>query len=377
MKWRVLKTVFAAVVLSVLFTPAFSQSYYLVIGAFATENDDVKQFTSFLPGQSSDTAYTMYTNNSLMHIYVLKTSSKELAQARAQQLQQGIESKNTSQLVNTLEQNVIANGTNVENKLTEPDLSGSSASKTSGASLPATGGIPPIPKGKYFKFTIAKDDGQAFPGKVHQVDFIRKKDLGSFTSDTYIDVLHSGQNQPVALVCGVFGYKEVEKYIDYGNPAETEGAYLDEQGAWVIPYKLERLEKGDVSVMYNVGFYKDAVVMLPNSKNDLDELLNMMKTNPNYVIRVHGYCNGKNSRKIIALGENNNFFDVNGSVELKGSAKELTNLRAEAVRTYLRNHGIDENRVKLFGWGGSEMLVDENDPHAKLNDRIEIEILKD
>lgn len=376
MKWRVLRTVFATVAASVLFVPAFSQNYYLVVGAFATENDDIREFTSYLPGQSSDTAYTMHMNNSMMHFYVLKTSSKEIAQARAQQLQQGIERSSDVQFSNTLENTINATSTLAGGNI-ETDPSGTSASKASEASLPSAGGVPAKPKGKYFKFTIAKDGGQTLAGKVHQVDYVRKKDVGIFASDTYVDVLHPGQNQAMTLVCGVFGYKEVEKYINYSNPSETEGAFVDEQGAWVIPYNLERLEKGDVSIMYNLSFYKDAVVMLPNSKNDLDELVNLMMSNPNYVIRVHAHCNGKNSRKIIGLGDHNNFFDVAGSVEIKGSAKQLTNLRAEAVRTYLKIHGIDENRVKLFGWGGAEMLVDENDPHARLNDRIEIEILKD
>jgi hypothetical protein len=31
----------------------------------------------------------------------------------------------------------------------------------------------------------------------------------------------------------------------------------------------------------------------------------------------------------------------------------------------------------MYGWGGTEMLVDQNHPNSKLNDRIEIEILKD
>jgi len=102
-----------------------------------------------------------------------------------------------------------------------------------------------------------------------------------------------------------------------------------------------------------------------------------MTVNPNYQIKVHAHCNGKHSRKIIAMGGNTNYFDVQGSIEKEGSAKELTNLRAEAIRTYLADHGIARERVKIFGWGGSEMLVDQNSSHAKLNDRIEIEILKD
>jgi outer membrane protein OmpA-like peptidoglycan-associated protein len=67
---------------------------------------------------------------------------------------------------------------------------------------------------------------------------------------------------------------------------------------------------------------------------------------------------------------------MTGSNEIKGSAKELSRLRAEAVQTYLADHGVDAGRTELFAWGGSNMLVSETSTSAKLNDRIEIEIMK-
>ena len=380
MKWRVLKTVCAAVVTSALWTPSFSQSYYLVIGAFATQNDDIREFTSFLPGTFPDTSYTVNSNNNLMHFYVLKTTNKEAVLAKTQQLQKEIESKDGYTL-NTLDEFNLNTKNALEEKsassglIFDPASVEANSGKSAENSSPAAAATPPKPKGKFFKFTVATEDGNRLMTEVHHVDLAKGKEFGSFNSETNVDILSTGKNQPMTLVCGVFGYKEVEKYLDYSNPSMTEGAYLDDDGAWVIPYTLKRVEKGDVSVMYNVSFYKDAVVMLPPSKKDLDDLVNMMRLNPNYVIKVHAHCNGKESRKIIGLGDSNNYFDINGSIEKKGSAKDLTNLRGEAIRTYITTHGIAKERVKIFGWGGSDMLVDKNDPHARLNDRIEIEIL--
>jgi outer membrane protein OmpA-like peptidoglycan-associated protein len=371
MKWSVLKTAFATVVISALLTPAFCQNYYLVIGAFATENDNVREFTSFLPGQSMDTAYTTYSNNNMMHFYVMKTSSKDLLLARSMKVQQEIE--NGGQV------HTLLNGPAQPEQLaglSAPGATGSSG--LSSAASSATGSAPVKPKGKFFKFTIAKENGELLPAQVHQIDLSRGRDLASYTAGTNVDLLHPASSEPLALVCGVFGYKEVEKLIDYSNPAVTAGAYVDDDGAWVIPYTLERIEKGDVSVMYNVSFHKDAVIMQPSSRNDLDELVNMMQQNPNYVIKVHAHCNGKKPRKILALGENDNYFDIQSAVEMEASAKTLTKLRAEAIRSYLALHDISSDRVKIYGWGGAEMLVDEDDPNAKqLNDRIEIEVLED
>jgi outer membrane protein OmpA-like peptidoglycan-associated protein len=374
MKCGVLRTVCFAVLFSALLTPSFSQNYYLVVGAFSSDRDDLREFTSVLPGVNNDTSYTITTNNSMLHFYVMKTSDKELAMAKAQNLQEGLqvnESFTRNANPSPLEGNIVR-GTIAEPNTTDATASAKGASDITSTAAPAL-----KPKGKFFKFTILSENGSALPGELHHVDLARQRELGSFTTDTYIDVLRPGKSQTMTMVCGVFGYKEIQKEVDFSNPQHTDEVYQDSDGAWVVPYRLERLEKGDVSVMYNVSFYKDAVQMLPPSRKDLDELVSMMKSNPDYVIKVHAHCNGKNSRKMIVMADNSNFFDARESAQVKGSAKELTNLRAEAIKNYLLANGISKDRIKTYGWGGSEMLVDENSTHAKLNDRIEIEILKD
>ena len=180
------------------------------------------------------------------------------------------------------------------------------------------------------------------------------------------------------MVFSRFGYKEVHKYVDYTDPSKTDNdAYVDAQGVWVIPYRLERVEAGDVSVMYNVSFYKDAAIMRKTSQVDLDELAGMMHKNPYYEITIHAHCNGKKKREVLALGAKKNYFDVDGSVRLTASARDLTALRAEAIRSYLVDHGVDPQRVNVFAWGGSDMLVKEDSPNANVNDRIEIEFTRD
>lgn len=117
--------------------------------------------------------------------------------------------------------------------------------------------------------------------------------------------------------------------------------------------------------------------MHPSSQTDLDELVRMMHMNPYYEIVIHAHCNGKNRRDILAPGPQRNYFDTAGAVRVAGTAKKLTALRAEAIRAYLMDHGIDPARIEIFPWGTSDMLVDEDSPEASLNDRIEIEFTRD
>lgn len=364
----------AACVAAILCSPliASSQHYYVVVGAFAA-NESASEFKGNVPGQVTDTMYTLSRKDDVLEFYLLKTSDKASAIRKTLQLKDAIESwsapDSAGQTISA-----EANISSPENLNEATSSSGSSAAIVANA-----GAVPSAPVGKYFKFRIESPEGTALPGKVHHIDFEKGRELASYNTDTFVDLLRPGQtNEPMAIVCTRFGYKEIEKYIDYSDPSRTDDdAYVDAHGAWVIPYKLERVEAGDVSVMYNVSFYKDAAIMRKSSKVDLDELVKMMHKNPYYEITVHAYCNGKNKREITAMGPDRNYFDVAGAIELMGSAKDLTALRAETVRSYLIDNGVDPRRVKVFSWGGSDMLVRADSPHANINDRIEIEFTRD
>jgi outer membrane protein OmpA-like peptidoglycan-associated protein len=206
------------------------------------------------------------------------------------------------------------------------------------------------------------------------------RDLATYAAHQYVDVLRPlREDRSITLVCEIFGYKDEVKLVDYNDPSTTEGAYQDEHGAWVIPFTLERLQKGNISVMYNVTFYKDAVIMLPRSKPELDELVHMMNLNPNYKIKIHGHNNGtEKSIRIITLGNDRNYFNMARSLSKMGSAKELSRMRAEIVKSYLVDQGIDKNRIDTYAWGGTAMLMKPGTAAAtRLNNRIEIEILSD
>jgi len=358
-----------------------SQHYYVVIGAFAAD-ENASEFKGYLPGQSKDTSYILSDQNSLLHYYVLKLSDKETAISKTLQLKSQIETLRPGGSVS----DVVAPETNIIGGVL-PDLPSlppdatvlqRAASASASGGTANAGGVPPKPAGKYFKFRIESPEGTPLPAQVHHVDFEGGRELAAYNANTFVDLLRPGQREPMAIVCGIFGYKEIYKYIDYRDPSLTDQeAYADADGTWVIPYRLERLEKGDVSIMYSVSFYKDAAIMRGNSRTDLEELVKMMHSNPYYEITIHAHCNGKNKREIIAPGADKNYFDVAGAVKVTGSAKDLTSFRAEAIRNYLVDHGVDARRMKIFAWGGSDMLVKAHSEESGLNDRIEIEITRD
>lgn len=390
--------IFLAILFCSSLAYAQTQQYYVVIGAFAKESN-AKKFSGFARSRFFQATYEINPVKNLFYVYVIKSSIKKEAIDQVLILQKEDSFKDswvftgnlgsgsvTVPIVEVKPMPVKAEPQATESIPKSDTVVVTEASKividSSKVAEPevkvANETVPRKAKGKFFKFAIISPTGESFTGAVHHVDLKKGKDIATYKSNEYSDVLRpANREEPMTIVCGIFGYKEVTQLVDYLNPQLTSGAAQDENGIWTIPFTLERLKKGDVSVMYDVSFYKDAVVMVPRSQEELDELVSMMTSNPNYKIKIHGHSNGTAKRKIIALGKTKNYFDVKGSKQKNGTSKELSKERAEAVLQYLAEHGIAENRMEIMAWGGTNMLVSDTSPSAKLNDRIEIEILED
>jgi len=185
----------------------------------------------------------------------------------------------------------------------------------------------------------------------------------------------------VQLIANIFGYKKVQHDIRLNEPFNdvNQEFFYFVGDTLFVDFPLRRYEKGDIATMYRVFFYKDAAIMKPESKYEVNSLLEMLKENENYRIKIHGHTNGNSPGKIIELADNpKNFFSLNSSgKEGFGSAKELSLQRAEVIKRYLVKYGIDPNRMEVKGWGGKKPLYDKFDRLAVKNVRVEIEILQD
>jgi outer membrane protein OmpA-like peptidoglycan-associated protein len=215
-------------------------------------------------------------------------------------------------------------------------------------------------------------------GDVQVIDTERSKKLVNVKGNEYLLLpdprSKSGQ---LTLICEAFGYRKLQYEINYPLPlADTVKPYIDLMGTTlVVNFDLVRYHKGDIATLYNVYFYNDANVMLPESKYELTSLLQMMQEGHQYRIRLHGHSNGNYHGRIIQMGPDRNFFSLDGSTNAIGSAKELSKLRAEIIREYLIENGIAGDRIEIKAWGGKRPLYDKNGPNARRNVRVEVEIL--
>lgn len=184
----------------------------------------------------------------------------------------------------------------------------------------------------------------------------------------------------ISLIGSSFGFRKVQH--DF-VPAEITPEKLPEYMEWrdnhyVIKFDLARLHKGDIETLYNVYFFNDAAIMIPESRYELDRLLDFMNSNEQYKIMLHGHTNGNARGKVITVGPSKNFFEltsdvVNGS----GSAKELSYQRALVIKEWLISQKINGDRIDIRAWGGTRMIHDKHSNNARRNVRVEVEVLED
>ncbi|HEY3402289.1 MAG TPA: OmpA family protein [Ohtaekwangia sp.] len=233
-------------------------------------------------------------------------------------------------------------------------------------------------EGKRFMFKLFRSvDNAPVEGDVNVIDADRSRMMASYKGNTVVKVTDpASKSDNVSLVCEVFGYRKIQRDLNYGNP-EGEGVVKDDQGAVVVPFELVRLQRGDIAVMYNVYFFKDASVMRPESRYEVNSLLEMLNENPKYKIKIHGHTNGGAHGKIISMNKDSkNFFSLNDTREGFGSAKQLSEERAALIRDYLISNGIDPARMQIKAWGGKRAIHDKHSTRAQENVRVEVEILE-
>ena len=189
------------------------------------------------------------------------------------------------------------------------------------------------------------------------------------------------QTERMLAIADVFGFQKQQVELFPREPLSSpDSEVIRKSGDTVfVSYELSRYPVGSIITMYNVYFYNDASIMRPESRFELNSLLDMLKENPGLKIRIHGHTNSNEAGKIIRLKEDDyNFFEVTGNnIDETGSAKKLSMERAKIIRKWLTQQGINESRMNLKAWGGKRMLYDKNDPLARRNVRVDIEILRE
>jgi outer membrane protein OmpA-like peptidoglycan-associated protein len=221
-------------------------------------------------------------------------------------------------------------------------------------------------------------NGKMVEGEVEVIDTERSRLITKVKGNTFFSLPDpKSKSGELTLVGNTFGYRKLQHQLNFRSGEDTLPPYLTLVDSFYnVRFDLVRYHRGDISTLYNVYFYNDAAIMLPESTFELNRLLQMLQENPDYKIMLHGHTNGNSRGKIIKMGPSKNFFALTDDVKNEiGSAKDLSRERAQVIKDWLVSQGVDAVRIEITAWGGGRMIHEKESANAKKNVRVEVEIL--
>jgi outer membrane protein OmpA-like peptidoglycan-associated protein len=377
------------------------KGYYLVIAAFSPTHEDYAiRLSAGLNKDGRHTAYGFETIRKYWYVYLDQLATLEecineckkirnetpFADAWVHEVKGSGGSENEPVVTNNDSQEQAKEMATIP-AVAEPSPAKDAKPDSSTANLPEQKTPEPITRPLTLKNTQTflslynSTTNEAIDGEVEVVNAENGKLISRVKGNAYVNLPNPGtKSGKLTLINNTFGYRKEQLEINYNEPEkDTVKQYITLTGKnFMIRFGLVKIHKGDISTLYNVYFFNDAAIMLPDSKYQLTSLLQMMKENQNMKIILHGHTNGGGRGKIIYMGPSKEFFGmakdvVNGS----GSAKELSQARAETIRQWLISQGVEESRITIKGWGGSRMIYDKDSPFNRKNIRVDVEVAED
>jgi outer membrane protein OmpA-like peptidoglycan-associated protein len=143
--------------------------------------------------------------------------------------------------------------------------------------------------------------------------------------------------------------EEYLKKIDTLYPLSLEGSQVN------LNYLLSKKPSEELMTLDNLIFDLGKAEIKPESYDELDALVDLMKANPDMIIQLEGHTDFRGGR----------------SKNLK-----LSQERVKQVKNYLIHGGIMPERILTKAFGGSNPLSWENTEEAsRLNRRVEVRII--
>lgn len=146
------------------------------------------------------------------------------------------------------------------------------------------------------------------------------------------------------------GYLSLSEVI---NPLENTDENLNRTDT----FKLKLGGVGSILSLHNLNFEQGKSKITSDSFEELNRLVELLKSSPTMVIQLEGHTDFRGSPvKNVELSEN----------------------RVNALKDYLVSNGIAENRIMTKSFGGAQPLTQENTAEARAkNRRVEVRIIRE
>ena len=139
-------------------------------------------------------------------------------------------------------------------------------------------------------------------------------------------------------------------------PPEPKKKIVEKASTIEAPVTAFELEVGDILELRNIFFEFDKAELLPESKDELDMLVDLLYDHPNMEVEISGHTDNVGSESY---------------------NQKLSEARAKAVVDYLIDHKTDEGRLSYRGYGFAKPIAtnDTEDGRQK-NRRVEFKVIK-
>lgn len=129
-------------------------------------------------------------------------------------------------------------------------------------------------------------------------------------------------------------------------------------------FEIENIPVGKSYILKNILFPMGRHFPKQSSDADLQNLLEVMKENPNMIIAIEGH--------VCCISHVADAFD------LDSGQMDLSENRARFIYEYLKARGIDASRLSYKGYGKSKPIYanEETQEQASINRRVEVRIIR-
>jgi OmpA-OmpF porin, OOP family len=163
-------------------------------------------------------------------------------------------------------------------------------------------------------------------------------------------------NEKYSIIVEAPGFAPAKYMLDPADANAARRVLKDIELSAGTPGNGAKHAIGHVMRLDNLIFQVGKAKVSPESYTELDLVVSMMRESPKMVIQLEGHT------------------------DYQGDPKEnmkLSQLRVDAVKSYLQSKGVSKSRVKTKAFGGTQPLSRDNTPEAhRLNRRVELRILE-
>lgn len=137
-------------------------------------------------------------------------------------------------------------------------------------------------------------------------------------------------------------------YLLHSRTFALDDTVMAPQDAYQLTIALHPVRPGHTEVLRNLFFEIAKYALLPESRTELNQLYEWMQSNPSVRIEIGGHT------------------DSTGNEQAN---QRLSEQRAQAVRTYLIDKGIDPSRIRAVGYGQHKPIADNNSAEGRQQNR--------